>query len=113
MKRGLSLIIINLLFLSSISLAYFGNMSLKSYYLPFIFIFLSLIIVGFIELLEFRNKTFLGIILAIITLVMWIFVYMTPISPGVNLTFYYIETGLITLAIIVLAIFLPREWKKL
>ena len=113
MKRGLSPIIVGLLLLASSSLAFIGKVNLMSYYLPFIFGSITLIVSGFIEFVEFRNKTFLGIVLAIIILIMWLFVYLIPISPGVNLIFYYIETGLFTLAIIAFAIFLPREWKKL
>jgi tetratricopeptide (TPR) repeat protein len=109
MKSGLSKlnIVVGFGFLIVFALQYLRDPS--SYYVPLIFFFLIFITLG---IFEFRGYNKILYILSVVLLiVVWIVSFIKPLD--VNEIFYYIETGLITSAIIILLVdSLKRLGKK-
>jgi tetratricopeptide (TPR) repeat protein len=110
MKSGLSIldIILGFGFLIVFTLQYFLGDS-SSYYVPLIFFFLIFIMMG---IFEFRGYKIVYVLSAVLLIVMWIVSFIKPISPDVNETFYYIEIGLITLAISMLFVDSLKRLRK-
>lgn len=83
----------------------------SSYNVPLIFFFIVFVIIGIFELRGYYNK--IGYILSCFFLVvMWIVSLIKPLSSDVNSVFYYIEVGIITLAIIILFIDSLKRFRK-
>lgn len=110
MKSGLSIldIIMGFGFLILVTLQYLGDPS--SYYVPLIFFFVIFIMMGIFEFIGY-NKIFY-VLSAVLLVIMWMVSFIEPLSPDVNETFYYIETGLITLAIIILFVDSLKRLRK-
>ena len=110
MKSGLSIldIILGFGFLIVFTLQYFLGDS-SSYYVPLIFFFLIFIMMG---IFEFRGYKIVYVLSAVLLIVMWIVSFIKPISPDVNETFYYVEIGLITLAISMLFVDSLKRLRK-
>ena len=91
---------------------YLDNTPTSSYYLPLIFVFLIILIAGIFELREYYNKTLYQAVLILVLFIMWIIIYIQPLSLRVDKVVYYVETGLLTLMLIGLLIYSLKEWKK-
>ena len=91
---------------------YLDNTPTSSYYLPLIFVFLMLVITGLFEFREYYNKFLYQVVLILVLSIMWIVIYIQPISHGVDTMVYYVETGLLTIMLIWMFIYLPKEWEK-
>lgn len=103
-------LILNSVLLFLIFFFYFTNLS--PYKIPFLFFILIGIIGSVMEFTEYYNKLFLISISALILLLMWITIFLTPISTNANLLIYYLESILITVIIILFLIYNPKEWEK-
>lgn len=84
----------------------------SSYYIPFVFIFVTFIITGIFKFRKYYNKNLYLMIGAIILLLMWISGLIQTLSPDVDYILYYIETGLISLVIILVLNYSIKKWNK-
>lgn len=110
MKSGLSVlnIIMGFGFLIVFTLQYLRDPS--SYYIPLIFFFLIFIIMG---IFEFRGYNKIVYILSTVLLIMmWTVSFIKPLSSDVIESFYQVENGLITVAIIILFVDSLKRLKK-
>jgi hypothetical protein len=76
------------------------------YFLPLIFFFISTIIIGIFEFREYQNLTLYRVGIFVVLAMMWITIYIQSLSQ-ITSSVFYIESVLLTLAIIVLTIYLP------
>lgn len=108
---GVYLILIGIFLLIINILQYFWNPS--SYDFPVFFVFSMIIVTGLFYLGKYYNKIFyLGIVTAVLV-VMWVVSFIQPLSPDIDKMKYYMELGIVTLMILVLAISTLKTWKKL
>lgn len=108
---GLYLILLGIFLLMINSLQHFWNPS--SYDLPVVFLNLLFIITGLFFLREYYNKANYKLVTMVFLVSMWIIIYFQPLSPNADKILYYIETGLVTLAMIVVLIFIIKALDKL
>lgn len=111
MKPGLHGIIFGVFFLALNTIYYLRDPS--SYFIPFTFAFLTVIMTGVFEFKEYYNKKpYLAVIIVLLAL-MWMVGFIQPLSLDVNTFFYYLEVGLITLLILAVALNSLRKWGKM
>jgi len=95
--------------LMSFTLSYLTSPSF--YQLPIIIFILAVVIIGLFELREYYNKNLYLAIVTVFLVVMWIVSYIQALSLSVD-TLLYIETGLLTLALIGVLIDSLRRWER-
>lgn len=87
-------------------------MNSTSYFIPLTFVFLTTIITGIFEIRDYYNKNLYLTVAGLILVAMWIISFVLTLSPDVDRQIYYIEIGLVTLAIITVLIASLVRWKK-
>ena len=109
MRTDLYEIIFGAFFLTMNIINYLRDPS--SYYIPFIFIFVIIIITGIFEFRKYYNRNLYLVIVTVILFSMWISGLIQTLF-NVDIIFYYIETGLISLVIILVLIYSLKNWKN-
>ena len=110
MRADLYEILFGTFFLSINVINYLRDPS--SYYIPFLFLFGTFIITGIFEFKKYYNKKFYLTIVTVILLLMWIPCLIQTLSQDVDYIFYYIETGLISLLIILVLTYSLKKWSE-
>ena len=113
MKRpGLTEIIVGILLLISISLAILNNSTLSTYYFLLLFVFMTSIIIGIFTLRTYYDKNLLIILITAILMIMWVLSFVWPFSQDIIKIVYYLETGIITITIILVTLYTLKGWKN-
>lgn len=105
-------IIIGFGFLLIAIYSYLAYPSRASFYFPLLFLLLIAIITGIFEQMKYYHKHSYQTIGTLLIVIMWVVSLLQPISSGIDKQVYYVEMVSLTLLIIFVIIYAPKEWEK-
>ncbi len=110
MKPGLGVILASLIIILT-NLVYLGDPTFP-YRIPLILALLFYTIYGLFEYRKYYNQIVYSIILTVFLVVILALTFIQPLSPIVDVMIYRLVTGVSTLMLLGLSLFVLIDWRK-
>lgn len=85
----------------------------SSYDIPILFLYLIALVTGLFLIKACFNKKRYNLVIIGLLMVMWVIVCVQPITPDVSKTLYFVESGSITLIVLLVLILMVKLWDKM
>jgi FtsH-binding integral membrane protein len=109
-RPGLGVILSSLIIILA-NLVYLGDPTFP-YRIPLILALLFFIVYGLFEYRKYHNRIVYSIILFVFLVVIWALNFIQPLSPIVDVMIYRLATGIATLMLLGLSLFVLINWRK-